>query len=69
MLACPAKIAALFFGDNERALATTLGSMAAPIGCVTGFLVPLPLIHDSDAPSDTVSQQHAENKFFTYTLI
>ena len=69
MLAAPAKIAALFFGDNERAIATTIGSLAGPIGAVIGFLLPLPLIKDSDAPSETVTKEHAESKFFTYILV
>ena len=48
MLSAPAKLAALWFGDNERALATTLGSLAAPIGAVMGFLLPLIFIGDDD---------------------
>jgi len=66
MLSAPAKLAALWFGDNERAIATTLGSLAAPIGAVTGFLLPLPLISDSDAEKPA---PHGENVFFRYLLI
>eukprot|EP00347_Sterkiella_histriomuscorum_P012556 403368114 len=35
------KLATNWFGDNERALATALGGLALPIGCVVGFVVPI----------------------------
>jgi hypothetical protein len=65
MLSAPAKLASLWFGDNERAIATTLGSLAAPIGAVTGFLLPLPLISESDA----MPIEHGKSVFFRYILI
>ena len=65
MLSAPAKLAAVWFGDNERAIATTLGSLAAPIGAVTGFLLPLPLISESDA----TPQDHGRKVFFRYILV
>lgn len=64
MLSAPAKLAAVWFGDNERALATTLGSLAAPMGAVTGFLLPLPFIGD-----DFGTQEQGRKKFFTYVLV
>jgi len=60
MLSAPAKLAALWFGDNERAIATNIGSLAAPIGALTGFLLPLPLITEDNK---------SEEKFFTYILV
>jgi len=36
----PAKVAAIWFPDKQRALATTLGSVANPIGGALGLLVP-----------------------------
>lgn len=68
MLSAPAKLAAVWFGDNERAIATTLGSLAAPIGAVTGFLLPLPLISENDAPPHSTIE-HGKNKFFWYVLV
>ena len=63
MLSAPAKLAALWFGDNERALATILGSLASPIGAVIGFILPLLFIGDDDI--------HPENsdKFERYVLV
>lgn len=68
MLAAPAKVAALWFGDNERAIATTLGSLAGPIGAVTGFLLPLSMINDDDVP-ENIGQSKSESKFLTYVLV
>ena len=65
MLSAPAKLAALWFGDNERALATILGSLASPIGAVIGFLLPLLFIGDDDKnPTDD-----CKNKFEKYVLV
>ncbi|CAI2366797.1 unnamed protein product [Moneuplotes crassus] len=69
MLSAPAKLSALWFAEKEMAISTTLGSLAAPIGAVTGFLLPLPLIGDSDAPSDEVSVEHGKSVFFRYILV
>lgn len=65
MLSAPAKLAAVWFGDNERATATTLGSLAAPMGAVTGFLLPLALISDDDI----TPVEHGRSRFFTYVLV
>lgn len=68
MLSAPAKLSAVWFGDDERAIATTLGSLAAPIGAVTGFLLPLPLISDSDVGGN-ISKSHSKCVFFRYLLV
>lgn len=65
MLSAPAKLAALWFGDNERALATILGSLASPTGAVIGFLLPLLFIGDNDnLPNDD-----CKSKFERYVLV
>ena len=64
MLTGPAKVAGLWFSENEQALATTLGSLAQPIGAMIGFLIPLPFVKDSD--------KHAadgKDKFQFYILV
>jgi len=33
----PGKIASVWFGDNERSIATTLAGMATPLGCTLGY--------------------------------
>ena len=41
-------MATKWFGDNERALATTVGSLANPIGCIMGLVLGPFFILDSD---------------------
>ena len=64
MLSAPAKLAAVWFGDGEKVLATTLGSLAAPMGAVTGFLLPLPFRMQNAYKSDV-----GEQRFFQYILV
>jgi len=33
------KLATIWFADNERALATTIGSLSTPIGCIIGMVI------------------------------
>ena len=37
----PPKIAVIWFGDNERALCTTIGSLAGAVGSIIGYLLPV----------------------------
>jgi len=37
----PPKIAVIWFGDNERALCTTIGSLAGAVGSILGFVLPI----------------------------
>lgn len=69
MLSAPAKLSALWFAEKEMAISTTLGSLAAPIGAVTGFLLPLPLIGDSDTPDQGATIEHGKSVFFRYILV
>ncbi len=68
MLSAPAKLSALWFPESEMAISTTLGSLAAPIGAVTGFLLPLPLIGESDAPPHSTIE-HGKSVFWRYILV
>lgn len=65
VLSTPAKLAGVWFGDKERAIATTLGSLAAPIGAVIGYLLPLPIISDKDIDP----KSHGQKQFLKYILI
>ena len=38
--AAPAKLSAIWFGDKERAKATTIGALALPLGAIVGFVLP-----------------------------
>ena len=41
LISCaPAKLAALWFGENERVIATTIGTAAQPIGVAIGYVFP-----------------------------
>ena len=42
------KLATNWFGDNERALATSIGSLANPMGCILGLSVGTFYVFDSD---------------------
>ncbi|TNV78446.1 hypothetical protein FGO68_gene3853 [Halteria grandinella] len=45
---CTSKLASEWFGDGERTIATTLGSIAIPIGSITGFIMPTIMIGEAD---------------------
>lgn len=68
VLSTPAKLAGVWFGDKERAIATTLGSLAAPLGAIIGYLLPLTVISDSDV-SPGPDQTRGQERFFLYLLI
>jgi hypothetical protein len=38
----------MWFGDQERALATTIGSLATPIGCIMGMVLGPFFIFEAD---------------------
>ena len=46
MLSAPTKIAKQWFGDDERAIATAITSLAVPLGCLIGFVMPVFWIKD-----------------------
>mgnify|MGYP002363051331 CR=1 FL=1 len=37
----PSKVSTIWFGDNERAIATTIGALSVPIGSILGFVLPM----------------------------
>ena len=55
----------MWFGDKERALSTALGTLALPIGCIAGFVVPASIISESD----TADMIEGRAKFCKYLLI
>lgn len=44
----PPKLAVIWFGDNERALCTTIGSLAGAVGSILGYLLPIFFFSDYD---------------------
>lgn len=42
----PSKVSTIWFGDNERAIATTIGALSVPIGSILGFVLPMFFIRE-----------------------
>ena len=59
------KLATTWFGDKERGLATALGSLALPIGCIFGFAIPAIMITD-DLADDKLK---GKTKFAEYLIL
>lgn len=59
------KLATTWFGDKERGLATALGGLALPIGCIVGFVIPAIMI------SDDLAKDHelGKTKFAEYLIV
>ena len=52
------KLATNWFGDNERALATTIGALSNPFGCIMGFVLPSFFISDNDKANHVLGKEH-----------
>ena len=67
LLTAPAKVAALWFGDHERALGTMIGALSCPLGCLIGFIIPNFWIsghNDIEKPwSDDIRKLERENTY------
>ena len=48
----PPKVAAVWFGDRERSIATTIGALAGPLGSVIGFIFPVFFVHTPDGRTE-----------------
>jgi len=59
ILGCPAKVAQFWFNDKQRALATTIGSAANPLGSAIGFLLPMLFVTSKD-PNSTEEQRRVQ---------
>ena len=59
------KLATTWFGDKERGLATALGGLALPIGCIVGFALPALMISDELAKKP----EEGKVKFAEYLLV
>jgi hypothetical protein len=57
MISAPAKLAMVWFGEVERATATTIGALAVPIGAVVAFLLPLLIVTDPGVKGDWSPEQ------------
>jgi FLVCR family feline leukemia virus subgroup C receptor-related protein len=70
MISAPPKVANVWFGDKERSIATTIGSLASPVGNVLGFVLPLWFFVSVDKNTKwTVPlQEKVRGEFKTYIL-
>lgn len=58
------KLATVWFGDGERALATMVGSLAAPIGCILGMVMGPFFVFESDKDDHLNGKINVENYMF-----
>jgi len=59
------KIASIWFGDKERALASAIGLCGTPIGSFISFLLPQIVVRDSDYNDLPLAREH----FLMYLLL
>jgi hypothetical protein len=59
------KIASVWFGDRQRALATALSGLSIPFGSILGFIIPSLMISEADeaVPSE------GKTKFVHYLIV
>lgn len=70
MLSAPAKLAMEWFGSNEKAIATSIGAVAVPLGCIIGFVMPTFFIKDWNEDPWTAEHKALEVKHnFEYMLV
>ena len=52
LISAPPKIANIWFGDKERTIATTNGSLSTPVGSLLGFILPILFMHEPKDKDD-----------------
>jgi sugar phosphate permease len=63
------KLASTWFGDGERALSTALGTLAMPIGCIAGFIVPAEIISEADLINPKEGREHFAKYLFIQNIV
>jgi hypothetical protein len=58
------KLATVWFGDEERALATTIGSLATPIGCILGMIAGPFFVLEDDKNDHEAGKANIESYMF-----
>ena len=55
LISCaPAKLAALWYGENERVIAVTVGTAFQPIGVAIGYVLPAFFVTEADTYPENV---------------
>lgn len=68
------KMATAWFSDNERAMATAIGSLSIPIGCILGMITGPFYVYESDVddkygPDYTLGKDHIAHYMFIMAII
>lgn len=56
----PSKVATVWFGDKERAIATTIGALSIPLGNIFGFVLPMFFFRDIQEEEWLEEETYAE---------
>ena len=67
----PAKVSALWFSDKGRVIATTIATVANPLGVAVGFLIPAIFVDDDDAKvkNRLLAKSHILNSLICQAII
>ena len=62
-------MATQWFADDERAIATAIGSLSLPLGCIIGLVISPFFIHESDQYHHEVGKQNVNYYMFISAII
>jgi len=63
------KLATVWFSDSERALATAVGSLSVPLGCITGMILGPFFVDESDLEDYKAGREHIQTYMFWSAVI
>ena len=62
-------MATVWFADDERAIATTVGSLSIPLGCIMGMVTGPFFILDRDKVNHAQGKEHVNKYMFVSAVI
>ena len=63
------KVATTWFADNERAIATSIGSLSTPVGAIMGMVFGPFYIFDGDATHTEIGEKHNNHYMFVSAIV
>lgn len=63
------KLATNWFGDNERALGTTIGALSNPFGCIMGFSLGGLFISEDDKNNHAQGKKHVMDYLWFMAIV
>ena len=63
------KLATNWFGDNERALGTTIGALSNPFGCIMGFTLGGLYISEADKNNHAQGKKHVMDYLWFMSIV